>query len=148
MGLYIGTSKPKWISWTSHHWELLIDMLSKSSRNLGTRTNRSSGLHIRNNQSVIKMNLTKILPKTSPTHRKRRVTERRIRTLESGVIYTKSPGTTLMNVSQNSHWWPKSKKRSQTLIHNLIHKIIGKDLSSTQTPLLLSRRQQFNQKNQ
>jgi hypothetical protein len=28
--------------WTSHHWELLIDMLSKSSRNLGTRTNESS----------------------------------------------------------------------------------------------------------
>jgi hypothetical protein len=28
-GLCIGTSKPKWISQISHHWELPIDMLSK-----------------------------------------------------------------------------------------------------------------------
>jgi hypothetical protein len=38
--------------------------------------------------------------------------ERRRRTLESGVISTKSPGTTLMNVTQNNHWWLRSKKRS------------------------------------
>jgi hypothetical protein len=44
-------------------------------------------------------------PKTSPSHRKRRVTERQRRTPENGVISTKSPGTTPMNVAQNSHWW-------------------------------------------
>jgi hypothetical protein len=125
-----------------------IDMLSKSSRNLGTRTNGSSGLQIHNNQSMIKTTLTNNLPKTSPSHRKRRVTERRRRTLESGVISTKSPGTTLMNVTQNNHWWSRSKTRSRTLIQNLIQKIMEEDRSSTQTPLLLSRPQQFNQKNQ
>jgi hypothetical protein len=87
-------------------------------------------------------------PKTSPSHRKRRVTGRRRRTPENGVISTKSPGTTPMNVAQNSHWWLKSKTRSRTLIQNLIQKILTEDRSSTQTPLLLSRPQQFNQKNQ
>jgi hypothetical protein len=95
-----------------------------------------------------KDDLTNNLPKTSPSHRKRRVTERRRRTLENGAISTKSPGTTPMNVAQNSHWWPRSKTRSRTLIQNLIQKILIEDRSSTQTPLLLSRQQQFNQKNQ
>jgi hypothetical protein len=75
-----------------------------------------------------------ILPKTSPSHKKIRVRERRRRTLESGVISTKSPGTTSMNVSQNSHWWPRSKTRSRTLIQNLIQKIMGEDRSSTCRP--------------
>jgi hypothetical protein len=55
MGLYIDTSKLKWIFWTSHHSVLLIDMLLKSSRNLSTRTNGSLGLQICNNQSMINM---------------------------------------------------------------------------------------------
>jgi hypothetical protein len=37
---------------------------------------------------------------------------RQRRTLENGVISTKSPGTTPMNVAQNSHWWSRSKTRS------------------------------------
>jgi hypothetical protein len=37
---------------------------------------------------------------------------------ENGVISTKSPGTTPMNVTQNSHWWSRSKTRSRTLIQN------------------------------
>ena len=86
-------------------------------------------------------------PKTSPRHRKIRVT-RRQRTPENGAISTKSLGTKPMNVAQNSHWWPRSKTRSETLIQNLILKIMVKDRSSTQTPLLLSHPQQFNQKNQ
>jgi hypothetical protein len=134
--------------WTSHHSVLPIDMLLKSSRNLSTRTNGSSGLQIHNNQSMTKTTLTNSLPKTSPNHRKRRVTGRQRRTPENGVISTKAPGTTPMNVAQNSHWWPRSKTRSRTLIQNLILKILVKDRSSTQTPLLLSRPQQFNQKNQ
>jgi hypothetical protein len=103
---------------------------------------------ITNNQSMTKTTLTNSLPKTSPSNRKRRVTGRQRRTLENGVISTKSPGTTPMNVAQNSHWWPRSKTRSRTLIQNLILKILVKDRSLTQTPLLLSRPQQFNQKNQ
>jgi hypothetical protein len=148
MGLYTDTSRLKWIFWTSHHSVLLIDMLLKLSRNLSTRTNGNSGLQIHNNQSMTKTNLTNSLPKTSPRHRKRRVTGRQRRTPENGVISTKSPGTTPMNVTQNSHWWLRSKTRSQTLIQNLILKILVKDRSLTQTPLLLSRPQQFNQKNQ
>jgi hypothetical protein len=80
MGLYTDTSKLKWIFWTSHHSVLLIDMLLKSSRNLSTRTNGSSSLQICNNQSMIKKTLTNSLSKTSPSHRKRRVTGRQRRT--------------------------------------------------------------------
>jgi hypothetical protein len=79
------------------------------------------------------------LPKTSPSHRKRRVTKRQRRTPKNGVISIKSPGTTLMNVAQNIHWWPRSKTRSRTLIQNLILKILVNEKSLTQTPLLLLR---------
>jgi hypothetical protein len=147
-GLYTDTSKLKWIFWKSHHSVLLIDMLLKSSKTLSTRTNGSLGLQIRNNQNLIKIFLTNSLPKSRPSHRKRRVMGRQRRTLENGVISTKALGTTPMNVSQNSHWWSKSNTRSRTLIRNLILKILLKDRSLTQTLLLLPRPQQFNQKNQ
>jgi hypothetical protein len=95
-----------------------------------------------------KDNPNKQSPETSPSHRKRRVMGRQRKTPENGASSTKALGTTPMNVAQNSHWWPRSKTRSQTLIQNLILKIMVKDISSTRTPLLLSRPQQFNQKNQ
>jgi hypothetical protein len=139
VGLYTDTFKLKWIFWTSHHLVLLIDILLKSSQNLSTITNKSSGLQIRNNQSIKKMALTNNLPKTSPSHMKRRVTGRQRRTLENGAVSIKSPGTTPMNVSQNNHWWLRSKTRNRTLIHNMIMKILVKDRSFTQTPLLLLR---------
>jgi hypothetical protein len=66
---------------------------------------------------------------------------------ENGVISTKSPSTTPMNVTQKSLWWSISKTRSRPLIQNLIQKILIEDKSLMQTPLLLSRPQQFNQKN-
>jgi hypothetical protein len=138
MGIYKDTSKLKWIFWISHHSVLLIDMLLKWSRNLNTRTNRSSGLQIRNNQSMTKITLTGSLLKTSPSHRKRRVTGRERRTPENGAIFAKAPGTTPMNITQKNHWWPRSKIRGRTLIHNLILKILVKERSLTQTPLLLS----------
>ena len=127
---------------------MLIDILLKLIRNLSTRTNGSLGLQIHNNQSMIKKTLTNSLPKSSPSHRKRRVIERRRRTLENGVISTKSCDTTPMSVAQKNQWWSRSKTRSRTLIKNMIMKLLVKDRSSTQTPLLLSRSQQFNQKNQ
>jgi hypothetical protein len=123
-------------------------MLFKSSKNLSTRTNESLGIQVTNNQSMKKTALTNSLPKTIPSHRKRRVTGKQRRTPENGVISTKSPGTTPMNVAQKCHWWPISKTTSRTLIQNLILKIMVKDRSLTQTPLLLSRPQQFKQKNQ
>jgi hypothetical protein len=49
---------------------------------------------------MIKMTLTNSLLKTSPSHRKRRVMGRQRRTPKNGVISTKSPGTTPMNVAQ------------------------------------------------
>ena len=100
--------------------------------------NKSSGMQIYNNQRMTKMTLTNSLSKTSPSHRKRRITGRQRRTLENGAISTKSPGTTPMNVTQNNHWWLISKTRSRTLIQNPIMKILVKDRSSTQSPLLLS----------
>jgi hypothetical protein len=138
VGLYTDTSKLKWIFWTSHHSMLLIDMLLKLRRNLSTRTNRNLGMQIHNNESMTKTAQTNSLLKTSPRHRKRRVTGRQRRTPENGASSTKSLGTTPMNVAQNSHWWPRSKTRSQTLIQNLILKIMVKDRSLMQTPLLLS----------
>jgi hypothetical protein len=131
VGLYTYTFKLKWIFWTSHHSVMLIDMLLKSSRNLSTRKNGSSGLQIRNNQSMTKTTLTNSLPKTSPSHRKRRVTGRQRRTLKNVTISTKSPSTTLMNVAQKNHWWSRSNTRSQTLSQNMILKILVKDRSST-----------------
>jgi hypothetical protein len=148
VGLYTESSKLKWIFWTYRHSVLLIDMLLKSSINLSTRTNGSLGLQIHNNQSIIKTPLTNSLSKISPSHRKIRVTGRRRRTPENGVISTKSPGTTPMNVSQNNHWWSKSKTRSRTLFQNIIKKILTEDRSSMQTPLLFSRPQQFKWMNQ
>jgi hypothetical protein len=65
---------------------------------------------------MVKMALTTILQKAIPSHRKIRVMERRRKKLESGATSIKSLGTKLMNVSQNNHWWPRSRKRSQTLI--------------------------------
>jgi hypothetical protein len=76
---------------------------------------------------MTKTALTNSLLKTSPRHRKRRITGRQIRTPKNGVISTKAPITTLMNVSQNSHWWLRSKTRSRTLIQNLILKIQVKE---------------------
>jgi hypothetical protein len=148
MGLYIDTSILKWILWTSHHSVLLIDMMLKLRKNLSNITNGNSNLQIRNNQSMSKTVLTNSLLKTISRHRKRRVTGRQRRTPKNGVISTKSPGTTSMNFAQNIHWWLRSKTRSQTLIQNLILKILVKERSLTQTPLLLSRPRQFNQKNQ
>jgi hypothetical protein len=91
--------------------------------------------------------LTNNLQKTSPRHRKIRVKEIEIMTLGSGATSTKSPIITPMNVARNNNWWPRSKTRSRTLIQNLIQKILKTYRSSKHTPLLLSRPQQFNQKN-
>jgi hypothetical protein len=75
-------------------------MLLKSRRNLSSRTNGSSGMQIHNNQSMTKTTLTKSLLKTIPSHRKIRVTGRQRGILKNGVISTKYPGKTSMNVTQ------------------------------------------------
>jgi hypothetical protein len=51
---------------------------------------------------MTKTTLKNSLPKTSPSHRKRRVTGRQRRTPENGVISTKAPGKTPMNVAQKN----------------------------------------------
>jgi hypothetical protein len=123
-------------------------MLSKSSRNLGTSTNGSLGLQIRNKQSMVKMSLVNSLMTTSPSHKKSRVKERQRMTRVSGATSTKAPCTTPMNITRNSHWWSRSKIRSQALIQNMIQIILKTNRSTMQTVLLLLRPQQFNQKNQ
>ena len=72
------------IFWTSHHSVLLINILLKLSRNLSTITNVNFCLQMRNTQSMKKMALTNSLLKTSPRHKKRRVTGRQRRTPENG----------------------------------------------------------------
>jgi hypothetical protein len=104
-------------------------MLSKSSRNLSSRTSGSSGLQIHNNQSMVRVALTP-RPKdrarmaspriTIPSHQQRRVMGSRRRTLESGVSSTKSLGTILMNVTPNSHCWLRRKPQGQMLTQTLI----------------------------
>jgi hypothetical protein len=89
-------------------------MFSKSRRNLGTRTNGSLDMQILNNQSIINKNLTKNLLKTHPSHRKRRVIERQRRTPESSGISTKSPSTTLMNITKKSLVVKIKEKESNT----------------------------------
>jgi len=123
-------------------------MVLKSSINLGTRINGSSDLQIWNNHNMRNTALKNSLLKTNPSHRKRSVTGRRRRMPKNGAISKKAPGTTPKNVAQNSHWCLRSKSRSRTLILNLIQKILIEGRSSMQTPLLLSRPQQFNRKNQ
>jgi hypothetical protein len=82
-------------------------MFSKLSRNLNRKTSGNLGLQIRNNQSMVKKDLTHRtinLKTTSQSHGKRREMGRRRRTLGSGVTSTKSLGKTLMNVARNSDW--------------------------------------------
>jgi hypothetical protein len=90
---------------TSHHWELPIDMLSKSSRNLGTRTNGSLGLQIHNNQSMIKTTLTNNLPKTSPSHMKRRVTGKTKKDTGKWCDFHKIPWHNTDECRSKNHWW-------------------------------------------
>jgi hypothetical protein len=87
-------------------------MLSKSRKNLSSRKSGSSGLQINNNQSMVRVALTP-KPKerermaspriTIPSHQQIRVMGSQRRTLESGVSYTKSLGTILMNVTPKSN---------------------------------------------
>jgi hypothetical protein len=126
---YTGKSKERNISWTSHHWDPLIDMLSKSNRNLRNRVRGSLSLQIWHNRRMVNVALTHItkdkvgranLKKTNPSRNKRRVMRSQRRTLESGVSSTKFSGTTLMNVAQNSHCWSSLKKNKRTMSWNLI----------------------------
>jgi hypothetical protein len=111
--------------------QIEMDFLDISSLGAAYRYAVKIEQKIHNNQSMTKTALTNSLSKTSPRHRKRRITGRQRRTPKNGVISTKSPGTTPMNVTQNSHWWMRSKTSSQTLIQNLIMKILVNDRSLT-----------------
>jgi hypothetical protein len=107
--VYTGTYNQTCIYWKSPHWELLIDMWSKLSRNSRNEVSRSSSLKICHNRSMEKETTTQRmkdilerkdkLKRSIPRHMKRRVTRSLIRTLESGVSSTKSPSTTSMNVA-------------------------------------------------
>jgi hypothetical protein len=77
-----------------------------------------------------KKSLTNSLPKTGPRHMKRRVIGRQRRTPKNGAISTKAPGTTPMNVTQNSHWWPRSKTKESNPDSESDFENTGKDRSS------------------
>lgn len=102
--------------WTSHRWELVINMLSTSSINLNSGISRVLDMRMHHNKiqgkEVSPHNLNgraKItsLRTTHPNRKWRKVIERWRKTLRSGARFIKSLGTKLMNVKQNSHWWPR-----------------------------------------
>jgi hypothetical protein len=108
-------------------------MQSKLSINSSSRVSRSLGLKIHHKIIMAKETIThrmkdiesKVkLNRSSPRHRQIRVTRSLIKTLESGVSSTTTPRTTPMNVSRNSHWWPRSKKNNQNLNWSLIQRTI------------------------
>ena len=106
------TFKHKWVFWTSHHWEPLNDMLSKINKNSSKGISESLDLqmhHSRKQEKVAptcrpkdKENITNLLT-TYLSPKLRRVMERWRKTLGSGEIFIKYPGTTLMNSTQSSH---------------------------------------------
>jgi hypothetical protein len=87
-------------------------------------------------------------PKNQSKPQEKKGHEKTKKDTEKWFDFHKIPWHNTNECAQNSHWWPRSKTRSRTLIQNLILKILVKDRSSMQTPLLLLRPQQFNQKNQ
>jgi hypothetical protein len=109
----IDTLKNKWIFWTSHHCVWLIDMLSRSSKNL-SRRGKSLDLqtpHSRSRAKVAPTHTTRnrekmaTLRKTSPSHNTRRVMRSRRRTHENGVNTIKSLGTRPKNAAPSSPSW-------------------------------------------
>jgi hypothetical protein len=87
---------------------MLIDMQSKLSRNSSIGVSKSLVLQIRHNRSMEKENITHItkgrarrfnLKKMIPRNQLRRVMGSLRKTLESGVNFIKSLGTTMMNVA-------------------------------------------------
>jgi hypothetical protein len=148
VGLYTGTSKLKWSFWTSHRWELLIDMLSKSSRNLSTRTNGSSGLQICNNQSMIKMDPNKQPPENQSKTQEKKGKGKTKNDTGKWCDFHKIPWHNTDECRSKQSLVVEIKEKDRTQIQNLIQKIMEGDRSSTQTPLPLSQPQQSNQKHQ
>jgi len=119
-------------------------MFSKSNRNLSNEISGSLGLQKCNNRRMENVSLTRRtmdrerksnLKIASPIYRQRRVIGR-WRTLKSGVSSTKCPSTTPMNTTQNSHYWPSLKKKSQTPTQTLIWSRI-KEIGSSMWNLVL-----------
>jgi hypothetical protein len=129
---------------------MLIDIYSKSSRNSSSGVRKSLSLKILHNRSIEKETLTHIMKYISknksnlkisnPGCRQRRVTGSLRKTPKSGVSSTKSLGTTLINVTRNSHWWSSLKKKNQNLTHTLIQRTIKGNETSMQNPLLPVRK--------
>jgi hypothetical protein len=47
--------------------------------------------------------------KTNPNHKQRRTMGRQRKTLGNGVNSIRSPGITMLNAAQSSHWWSEMK---------------------------------------
>jgi hypothetical protein len=116
----------------------------KSSRNLSSKTSSSLGQQIRNNRSMVRVDLNSREkdrermenPKTtSPSHQKRRVMESRRRKLESGVSSTKSLDTILINITPNSHYWLRRKPHGRMLTKTLIQNQKRENGSLMQNPV-------------
>jgi hypothetical protein len=113
MAICKDTFKQKWSFWTFHHYVWLIDMLSRSSRNL---RRRGEILDIQSPHSLSREMETpthKIrdrenmdtLRTTNPSRNIRTIMRSRRRTQESGLNTIKSLGTIPKNVTPSHHWW-------------------------------------------
>jgi hypothetical protein len=109
--VFIDTSRPKWIFWTSHPWAQPTNMLSKSSK-ISNKRHDNFGLgtpHRKSQERVARTCRTKVREKMDDqrkTSNKQRTTpERKIKILGSGVTSIRAHGITLLIVAQRSHWW-------------------------------------------
>jgi hypothetical protein len=113
--LYIDTSRPKWIFWTSHPSARPTDMLSKLSRSsnkrrgnlgLGTPHNKSRGRAAPTHRTKDRAKMDSIRT-TSPIRKQRRTPERQRKIPGSGATSIRVLGITLLTSTQSSHWWLK-----------------------------------------
>jgi hypothetical protein len=104
--------------------------------------------NLHNNQSMTKMALTNSLTKNSPRHRKIRVTGKTKKDTEKWCDFHKIPWHNTNECHSKQSLLAEIKDKELNPNSESDFENTGKGQIIAQTPLLLSRSQQFNQKNQ
>ena len=113
------TFELRWTSLTSLHLDLPLGMLSKSRTNFDKTTSKTLDLQTHYKSKAMETLAHKTQDKektTNPHHKQIRGMGIQRRKLRSGANFKISLGTTPMNVSQRSHWCPRSNLKNQILI--------------------------------